>query len=561
MRACLSTSQTDGTEESLRRIVKAISTVKVAAIQDGSLLTDQIVSKIIRRKQGLQAVRKSEVQVSSHVESSLHEITKSPSTHIESDQLLFPLPLPPGYKPTNDPRKPPSTRSKSPIKSHFECSSKKVPVAEFNTICSIQRRRLECDGSRISCGTTINKNDNDFCSEFSFGRSSTDRLSGSIKFFVLTETCSPGSPTSFSTTLSDLRSTGSVSSSSGSSSVYVHSLSDLPAESLVDGNISEIDIDPPSAAIPSHMSAVNLNSASVKIPSVELRRFFKRTARVPSNKLFEGAGGPFLKVFLEEKKLNVAMTSMKTRLSAEDWTAELERYSELCHSNLSRIIRFSHHMSHLDMTESDDAQKHNIGYIMFNDIGDQSMKDFVEDLEKGFGWSVRLKIAIGIVDGLSYLLEAMPNHVAHTELTMDNVRLDSSLNVKLLDFVLPSSNTLLSKDRQRKKLIRSLGIMLLHIFGFADYCKDNQSINSLRQVVSRYNKTYPQEHSMTVIDLATKCLAANDSRCFPIAEVARVLHEFSPPPIKRNPNNRCKTLEEKQDQFVAPLQEPHLQGD
>ncbi|KAH7443636.1 hypothetical protein KP509_02G042900 [Ceratopteris richardii] len=531
MRACLSTSQTDGTEESLRRIVKAISTVKVAAIQDGSLLTDQIVSKIIRRKQGLQAVRKSEVQVSSHVESSLHEITKSPSTHIESDQLLFPLPLPPGYKPTNDPRKPPSTRSKSPIKSHFECSSKKVPVAEFNTICSIQRRRLECDGSRISCGTTINKNDNDFCSEFSFGRSSTDRLSGSIKFFVLTETCSPGSPTSFSTTLSDLRSTGSVSSSSGSSSVYVHSLSDLPAESLVDGNISEIDIDPPSAAIPSHMSAVNLNSASVKIPSVELRRFFKRTARVPSNKLFEGAGGPFLKVFLEEKKLNVAMTSMKTRLK----TGRL---------NLK-----------------DDAQKHNIGYIMFNDIGDQSMKDFVEDLEKGFGWSVRLKIAIGIVDGLSYLLEAMPNHVAHTELTMDNVRLDSSLNVKLLDFVLPSSNTLLSKDRQRKKLIRSLGIMLLHIFGFADYCKDNQSINSLRQVVSRYNKTYPQEHSMTVIDLATKCLAANDSRCFPIAEVARVLHEFSPPPIKRNPNNRCKTLEEKQDQFVAPLQEPHLQGD
>ncbi|KAH7332224.1 hypothetical protein KP509_20G076500 [Ceratopteris richardii] len=168
----------------------------------------------------------------------------------------------------------------------------------------------------------------------------------------------------------------------------------------------------------------------------------------------------------------------------------------------------------------------NTCFIVYKDIGEQSLKEFLEDIEKGIDWYIRLKIATGVAEGLSFLLDRIPNQVSYGSLTLDNIRIDSALNVKLLDFVFLSTQTVYLKEKQHHSLVNSLGNMLLQLFGFLNPPEDGGAAGAGRRC--NINKLYPQKDAKVVIDLAASCLLPEPSLCPSIRHVARVLQSIEP---------------------------------
>ncbi|KAH6826094.1 Leucine-rich repeat receptor-like protein kinase family protein [Perilla frutescens var. hirtella] len=143
-------------------------------------------------------------------------------------------------------------------------------------------------------------------------------------------------------------------------------------------------------------------------------------------KTARGGGGKFGRVYVVslpsgelvvvKKILNFASQSSKALKN------EVKTLAKIRHKNIVKILGFCH---------SDDSI-----FLIYEYLPMGSLADFLGKPNFDLPWSVRLKIAIGIAQGLAYLHKDYLPHLLHRNVKSNNVLLDADFQPKLTDFAL-----------------------------------------------------------------------------------------------------------------------------
>ncbi|MCO5610175.1 hypothetical protein L7F22_064411 [Adiantum nelumboides] len=530
---CFSTSQTDGTEESFRMSLRSLLATKETSIPGPC-----IAKQIIERKFGL-GTRKTLQARTNLLDTACHSLAKAkqrslvslpPSYYIKSDILLFPLPLPPGYKPnTTDNNGKRSTKAISVPSRKLLTAKSSREGANYGRSSAIVRDD-GVDSTESNSTSVISKKTDDFSGDFSLmssncsctspGHSSVSNSTSTLCHLYSCEALTPTSPTSSVFSAATSHSLSQSSSFNSSSTTF----SDLRCNSLSYANVNtNYETEDGRGSCPTSREG---GSSLKEFSSSEIARAFE-SSRHP-HKIAEGTMGPFYRVFLAEEKCSAAVTRVVTKLSRKKWRAQLQALARLAHTNLSKVIGFSYERAKY-VGGMEGMSNDNIGFIVYEDIGDDSLEDFLQDLEKGIDWVTRLKLAIGIVEGLSFLLENIPSHVTpfsnmSTSVTK-HVEFCSEHSMILL--ILPFSMFLQEKRPSLGNVVPSLGNVLLQLFGFASYSTTRQQAQGLGAPL-HVTRAYPPNDAKVVVDLAASCLLPEASLYPSVLQVARVLHSIEP---------------------------------
>ncbi|XP_011075193.1 probably inactive leucine-rich repeat receptor-like protein kinase At5g06940 [Sesamum indicum] len=101
---------------------------------------------------------------------------------------------------------------------------------------------------------------------------------------------------------------------------------------------------------------------------------------------------------------------------------EVKTLAKIRHKNIVKILGFCH---------SDDSI-----LLIYEYLPNGSLGDLISKPDFNLQWSMRLKIAIGIAQGLAYLHKDYLPHLLHRNLKSNNVLLDADFQPKLTDFAL-----------------------------------------------------------------------------------------------------------------------------
>ncbi|KAL0404952.1 UNVERIFIED_CONTAM: putative inactive leucine-rich repeat receptor-like protein kinase [Sesamum radiatum] len=101
---------------------------------------------------------------------------------------------------------------------------------------------------------------------------------------------------------------------------------------------------------------------------------------------------------------------------------EVKTLAKIRHKNIVKILGFCH---------SDDSI-----FLIYEYLPNGSLGDLISKTDFNLPWSMRLKIAIGIAQGLAYLHKDYLPHLLHRNLKSNNVLLDADFQPKLTDFAL-----------------------------------------------------------------------------------------------------------------------------
>ncbi|KAL0359491.1 UNVERIFIED_CONTAM: putative inactive leucine-rich repeat receptor-like protein kinase [Sesamum angustifolium] len=101
---------------------------------------------------------------------------------------------------------------------------------------------------------------------------------------------------------------------------------------------------------------------------------------------------------------------------------EVKTLAKIRHKNIVKILGFCH---------SDDSI-----FLIYEYLPKGSLGDLISKPDFNLPWSMRLKIAIGIAQGLAYLHKDYLPHLLHRNLKSNNVLLDADFQPKLTDFAL-----------------------------------------------------------------------------------------------------------------------------
>ncbi|XP_052174083.1 probably inactive leucine-rich repeat receptor-like protein kinase At5g06940 [Diospyros lotus] len=102
--------------------------------------------------------------------------------------------------------------------------------------------------------------------------------------------------------------------------------------------------------------------------------------------------------------------------------AEIKTLAKIRHKNVAKILGFCH---------SDDAI-----FLIYEYLQKGSLGDLINRPDFRLPWSARLRIAIGIAQGLAYLHKDYVPHILHRNIKSTNIVLDADLEAKLTDFAL-----------------------------------------------------------------------------------------------------------------------------
>nr|XP_043621043.1 probably inactive leucine-rich repeat receptor-like protein kinase At5g06940 [Erigeron canadensis] len=143
-------------------------------------------------------------------------------------------------------------------------------------------------------------------------------------------------------------------------------------------------------------------------------------------KAARGSYGAFGRVYIVNLPSNelIAVKKMPTlrNQSFRSLKTEVKTMAKIRHKNIARILGFCH---------SDDSI-----FLIYECMEKGSLGDMINTGNFQLAWSFRLKIAIGIAQGLAYLHRDYVPHLLHRDVKSRNVLLDTEFEPKLTDFSL-----------------------------------------------------------------------------------------------------------------------------
>ncbi|KAK2984534.1 hypothetical protein RJ640_019509 [Escallonia rubra] len=108
--------------------------------------------------------------------------------------------------------------------------------------------------------------------------------------------------------------------------------------------------------------------------------------------------------------------------SPKNLKAEVKTLAKIRHKNITRILGFCH---------SNDAI-----FLIYECLPRGSLWDLISSPDYELPWSVRLRIAVGVAQGLAYLHRDYVPHLLHRNVKSKNVLVDAEFEPKLTDFSL-----------------------------------------------------------------------------------------------------------------------------
>ncbi|WJX47486.1 hypothetical protein P8452_34166 [Trifolium repens] len=139
-------------------------------------------------------------------------------------------------------------------------------------------------------------------------------------------------------------------------------------------------------------------------------------------KLGEGGFGAVYKGYFFDLDLSVAVKKISrgSRQGKKEYVTEVKVISQLRHRNLVKLLGWCHDKGEF--------------LLVYEFMPNGSLDSHLFGKRTPLSWSVRHKIALGLVSCLLYLHEEWERCVVHRDIKSSNVMLDSSFNVKLGDF-------------------------------------------------------------------------------------------------------------------------------
>ncbi|KAJ6408187.1 hypothetical protein OIU84_011488 [Salix udensis] len=139
-----------------------------------------------------------------------------------------------------------------------------------------------------------------------------------------------------------------------------------------------------------------------------------------------GSGGAFGRVYIislpsgelvaVKKLVNIGNQSSKTL------KAEIKTLAKIRHKNIIKVLGFCHSEESI--------------FLFYEYLPKGSLRDLISRADFQLQWSDRLKISIGVAQGLAYLHKHYVPHLLHRNIKSTNILLDADFEPKLTDFAL-----------------------------------------------------------------------------------------------------------------------------
>ena len=108
--------------------------------------------------------------------------------------------------------------------------------------------------------------------------------------------------------------------------------------------------------------------------------------------------------------------------SSKSLKAEVKTLAKIRHKNVVKILGFCH---------SDESV-----FLIYEYLHGGSLEDLISSPNFQLQWGIRLRIAIGVAQGLAYLHKDYVPHLLHRNVKSSNILLDANFEPKLTDFAL-----------------------------------------------------------------------------------------------------------------------------
>uniref|UniRef100_A0ACD5XMD9 Uncharacterized protein n=1 Tax=Avena sativa TaxID=4498 RepID=A0ACD5XMD9_AVESA len=143
-----------------------------------------------------------------------------------------------------------------------------------------------------------------------------------------------------------------------------------------------------------------------------------------ANKLGQGSFGcVYLGKLKNSQKVAIKVLSSESKQGTKEFLNELSVISNITHPNLVKLYGCC----------VDGGQKMLVyNYLENNSVAKTLFGNARSSIR--FDWRTRVKICIGVADGLAYLHEEVRPHIVHRDIKASNVLLDKDLNPKISDF-------------------------------------------------------------------------------------------------------------------------------
>lgn len=268
-----------------------------------------------------------------------------------------------------------------------------------------------------------------------------------------------------------------------------------------------------------------------------------------------GNGGAFGRVYIiclpsdelvaVKKLVNIGNQSPKAL------KAEVKTLAKIRHKNITKVLGFCHSEESI--------------FLIYEYLQKGSLGDLISRPDFQLQWSDRLKIAIGVAQGLAYLHKHYVQHLLHRNIKSTNILLDADFEPKLTDFALDrivgeasfqttvaseSANSCYNapecgytKKATEQMDVYSFGVVLLELIAGrqADRAEPADSVDIVKWVRRKINITNgavqvldskisnsSQQEMLAALDIAIRCTSVLPEKRPSMLEVIRALQSLGP---------------------------------
>ncbi|KAJ8753388.1 hypothetical protein K2173_019787 [Erythroxylum novogranatense] len=266
-----------------------------------------------------------------------------------------------------------------------------------------------------------------------------------------------------------------------------------------------------------------------------------------------GIGGAFGRVYIITLPSGELIAVKKlVNIGSQPWKvlkSEVKTLAKIRHKNVVKVLGFCH---------SDESI-----FLIYDYLQKGSLGDMIGRSDFQLPWSVRMRIAIGVAQGLSYLHKDYTPHLLHRNLKSTNILLDENFDPKLTDFALDrvvgeaafqstiSSELTCScysapenaydKKATEQRDVYSFGVVLLELIAGrqADQADSTSSLDIVKWVRRKINiaggalqvldpkiANLSRQEMLGALDIAIRCTSVMPEKRPSMLEVVRALQSL-----------------------------------